>query len=91
MANLVPASESLRFIDTAVDVGPSTTPDHLRQLGMMSLSDANFPKEHEMAPGESPGAIFAGSGDRIRTCDLWVMSQPVAVSPDTLGLKPAAL
>src|SRR6185437_7674620 len=26
------------------------------------------------APGESPGAVLPGSGDRIRTCDLWVMS-----------------
>src|ERR1700687_996129 len=29
------------------------------------------------------------SGDRIRTCDLWVMSEPVAVSRDTPGLIPA--
>ena len=29
------------------------------------------------------------SGDRIRTCDLWVMSQPVAVSRRVPRLKPA--
>ena len=30
-----------------------------------------------------------GSGDRIRTCDLWVMSQPVAVASRLSGLRPA--
>jgi hypothetical protein len=30
--------------------------------------------------GRTSGAISASSGDRIRTCDLWVMSRPVAVS-----------
>src|SRR5271169_826915 len=45
-----------------------------------------WPSGMKMAPGESPGAISAGSGDRIRTCDLWVMSQPVAVSPGAVGL-----
>jgi AcrR family transcriptional regulator len=25
-------------------------------------------------PEESPGAVSTSSGDRIRTCDLWVMS-----------------
>ena len=39
-----------------------------------------------MPPEESPGAISAGSGDRIRTCDLWVMSQPAAVSPTAISL-----
>ena len=30
---------------------------------------------HENGPrGRTSGAISAGSGDRIRTCDLWVMS-----------------
>src|SRR5258705_12429118 len=29
------------------------------------------------------------SGDRIRTCDLWVMSQPVPVSRLSAGLKSA--
>jgi hypothetical protein len=32
-------------------------------------------------------ATFFSSGDRIRTCDLWVMSEPVAVSPSAVGLK----
>ena len=31
-------------------------------------------------------ATFFSSGDRIRTCDLWVMSEPVAVSLSTFGL-----
>ena len=34
-------------------------------------------------------ATFFSSGDRIRTCDLWVMSQPVAVSNRPSGLKGA--
>ena len=33
------------------------------------------PIGHENGPrGRTSGAISAGSGDRIRTCDLWVMS-----------------
>ncbi len=32
------------------------------------------PMGMKMAPGAVSGAISAGSGDRIRTCDLWVMS-----------------
>jgi len=34
-----------------------------------------------------PVAISFSSGDRIRTCDLWVMSQPVAVSSRLARLK----
>jgi hypothetical protein len=44
----------------------------------------------KMAPEvRTSGAISAGSGDRIRTCDLWVMSQPVPVSHGLPGLKRA--
>src|SRR6202000_3249485 len=42
------------------------------------VSFANVPKSVptriETAPGEFSGGRFASSGDRIRTCDLWVMS-----------------
>ena len=49
-----------------------------------------FTSGMKMAPEVAPlGAISAGSGDRIRTCDLWVMSQPVAVSRRRPRLKPA--
>jgi hypothetical protein len=45
---------------------------------------------HENGPrGRTSGGISAVSGDRIRTCDLWVMSQPVAVSRGRPRLKPA--
>ncbi len=40
----------------------------------------------KMAPGDS-GAISLGSGDRIRTCDLWGMSWPVPVSGGLARLK----
>jgi hypothetical protein len=33
-----------------------------------------FPMGMKWPPEDSPGAISASSGDRIRTCDLWVMS-----------------
>jgi hypothetical protein len=57
------------------------------------VSKTNVPKRvptgDENDPrGRTSGVISAGSGDKIRTCDLWVMSEPVAVSLDTLGLIP---
>jgi hypothetical protein len=33
-----------------------------------------LPSDMKTAPGESSGSVLPGSGDRIRTCDLWVMS-----------------
>ncbi|CMK54969.1 Uncharacterised protein [Mycobacterium tuberculosis] len=42
-----------------------------------SLAMRMFPKVFppmKTAPGVSSEGHFAGSGDRIRTCDLWVMS-----------------
>ena len=45
-----------------------------------------FPSGMKTAPEKSPGAVSTGSGDRIRTCDLWVMSQPVAVSSRAVRL-----
>jgi hypothetical protein len=41
----------------------------------------------QMAPGVISGAVPTGSGDRIRTCDLWVMSQPVSLSRGLAILK----
>ena len=39
-----------------------------------------------MTPGKDlPGVIFPGSGGRIRTYDLWVMSRPRGVSPVPTG------
>jgi hypothetical protein len=38
---------------------------------------------------ELPGGVLPGSGDRIRTGDLWVMSQPVAIAPNAIRLKRA--
>jgi hypothetical protein len=50
------------------------------------LSTPNVSKHASIRHGndpweKSPGAVSAASGDRIRTCDLWVMSPPFAVSP----------
>ena len=42
-----------------------------------------------MGVSVTASVISAGSGDRIRTCDLWVMSQPVAGSHRLARLKPA--
>ena len=46
-----------------------------------------FPPGMKTAPEESPGDVSAGSGDRIRTYDLWVMSQLVGVSRRFTDLK----
>ena len=44
-------------------------------------------KRHENGPRRSlQGPFFAGSGDWIRICDLWVMSEPVAGSRIAVGL-----
>ena len=53
----------------------------------------NVPKQKRWIREDPPfGLVRAtfSSGDRIRTCDLWVMSQPVAVSPNPFRLKRAA-
>jgi hypothetical protein len=43
---------------------------------------------HRARPQEtSPRATFLVAGTGFRTCDLWVMSQPVAVSSRLAGLK----
>jgi hypothetical protein len=49
----------------------------------------------ETGPGDVSGGRFLrsgdiSSGDPIRTYDLWVMSQPVAFSPNAFRLKRAA-
>jgi hypothetical protein len=76
--------------------GTQPTQEIVRCLARLMCPNTH-PSGMETTPGRSPrGAVSAGSGDtgsgdtgsgdRIRTCDLWVMSQPVAVSPNTLGL-----
>jgi transposase-like protein len=46
----------------------------------VSTAESKRAKELEQAEKSSPGAVLPGSGYRIRACDLWVMSRPVAVS-----------
>jgi hypothetical protein len=54
--------------------------DFSTRLPPESLTTLMFPNgmkmapDMKMAPEDVSGAISAGSGDRIRTCDLWVMS-----------------
>jgi hypothetical protein len=46
----------------------------IAQAGRNANVPIGVPDGMKTAPGDSPGAISAGSGDTIRTCDLWVMS-----------------
>ena len=45
----------------------------LARLDHVAKCPAACHRGMKTAPGESPGAV-SSSGDRIRTCDLWVMS-----------------
>jgi hypothetical protein len=47
-----------------------------------------FPTGMKTAP-EMSGGRFGSSGNRIRTCDLWVMSYAPAIFPCPCGLKSA--
>lgn len=61
---------------TGLDVGcwsESPNPFPTRSLGC-DFSPKVFPSHRRRPPDFRPRAILAGSGDRIRTCDLWVMS-----------------
>jgi hypothetical protein len=54
----------------------------------VTIGHENGPRRSLRGPfplvaGTLVAGTVSGSGDRIRTCDLWVMSQPVAVSPNT--------
>ena len=50
----------------------------------LPMSSKAFPLGMKTAHGESPRAVSFRSGDRIRTCDLWVM-------PEAKGLRVLAL
>jgi hypothetical protein len=72
---------------------PGIGPESLGRSLALRMFPRVFSSGTKTGPREgSPGAVLrgsgdSGSGDRLRTCDLWVMSQPVPVSHGLLGLK----
>ena len=56
-------------------IGDGWVGDEANQMMSKANVHKSVHKRHENGPRrQSPGAVSAGSGDRIRTCDLWVMS-----------------
>ena len=69
------------FRDRYRDMAKCWLPGHIAWAKAMikvenrlATTNSQFASGMKTAPGGSPGAVSTSSGDRIRTCDLWVMS-----------------